>query len=62
MKRRLLLGAILVIGVVIACVAQDQIESASASAVEAPMFEVDPFWPKPSAGSYGARIGHRGRG
>ncbi len=47
MKRRLLLGAVLVVGVVIACVAQEQIENASASAVEAPMFEVDPFWPQP---------------
>jgi len=34
MKGKLLLVAILIVGVVVACVAQDQIESASANAVE----------------------------
>ena len=48
MKRKLLLVAAIVIAVVVACVAQDSAEQTAASGgVMAPMFEVDPFWPKP---------------
>ncbi len=48
MKRKLLLVVAFVIAVVVACVAQDGAEQTVASdGVMAPMFEVDPFWPKP---------------
>ncbi len=48
MKRKLLLVAAFVVAVVVACVAQDGTDQAADSdAVMAPMFEVDPFWPKP---------------
>ena len=48
MKRKLLLVAAIVVAVVVACVAQDSAEQTVASdGVMAPMFEVDPFWPKP---------------
>ena len=48
MKRKLLLVVAFVIAVVVACVAQDSAEQTAASdGVMAPMFEVDPFWPKP---------------
>ena len=48
MKRKLVLVVAFVIAVVVACVAQDSAEQTAASdGVMAPMFEVDPFWPKP---------------
>ena len=48
MKRKLLLVAAMVVAVVVACVAQDSAEQTAASdGVMAPMFEVDPFWPRP---------------
>ena len=48
MKRKLLLVAAIVVAVAVACVAQDSAEQTVASdGVMAPMFEVDPFWPKP---------------
>ncbi len=45
MKRNQLLVAVLVLAVVVIYFAQDRLQTASADAVEAPMFEVDPFWP-----------------
>ena len=45
MKRNQLLVAVLVLAVVVIYFAQDRLQTASANAVEAPMFEVDPFWP-----------------
>ena len=48
MKRKLLLVVAIVATVIVACVAQDSADQTVASdAVMAPMFEVDPFWPKP---------------
>ena len=48
MKRKLLLVVAIVAAVVIACEAQSGMDQAAESdAVMAPMFEVDPFWPKP---------------
>ncbi len=48
MKRKLLLVVAIVATVIVACVAQDSADKTVASdAVMAPMFEVDPFWPKP---------------
>ena len=48
MKRKLLLVAAIVGAVVVACEAQNGMDQAAASdAAMAPMFEVDPFWPKP---------------
>ena len=48
MKRKLLLVVAFAVAVVVACVAQDGAEQTMASdGVMAPMFEVDPFWPKP---------------
>ena len=48
MKRKLLLLAAIVVTVIVACVAQDSAEQTAASdGVMAPMFEVDPFWPRP---------------
>ncbi len=48
MKRKLLLVAAIVGAVVVACEAQNGMDQTAASdAVMAPMFEVDPFWPKP---------------
>ena len=45
MKRNQLLVAVLVLAVVVIYFAQDRLQTASADAAEAPMFEVDPFWP-----------------
>ena len=48
MKRKLLLVVAFAVAVVVACVAQDSAEqTAGPDGVMAPMFEVDPFWPKP---------------
>ena len=47
MKRNLLIVAALVVVGVVVYVAQDRLSTASASAADAPIFEVDPFWPKP---------------
>ena len=48
MKRKLLLVAAIVGAVVVACEAQNGMDQTAASdAAMAPMFEVDPFWPKP---------------
>ena len=46
MKRNQLLVAVLVLAVVVIYFAQDRLQTASADAAEAPMFEVDPFWPQ----------------
>ena len=46
MRRTILSGVLLVATAVVAYVAQDRIAAAS-NAVEAPVFEVDPFWPRP---------------
>ncbi len=48
MKRKLLLVAAIAVAIAVACVAQDSAEQTAASdGVMAPVFEVDPFWPKP---------------
>ncbi len=48
MKRKLLLVVAIVGAVVVACEAQNGMDQAAGSdAAVAPMFEVDPFWPKP---------------
>ena len=47
MKRNLFIVIILVLVGVGVYVVQDRLQTASASAVEAPIFEVDPFWPQP---------------
>ena len=47
-KRNLLIGAALVAVIALLWLGQSSLESAAqSSAVEAPMFEVDPLWPKP---------------
>ena len=46
MKRNQLLVAVLVLAIVVIYFAQDRLQTASANAAEAPMFEVDPFWPQ----------------
>ena len=47
MKRKQLLAVALVVAVLVVYVAQNRLQAASASVAEAPIFEVDPFWPKP---------------
>jgi len=47
MKRNKLLAAVLALAIVAVYFGMTRMENASASAVEAPMFEVDPFWPQP---------------
>ncbi len=47
MKRNKLLAAVLALAIVAVYFGMNRIQDASASAVEAPMFEVDPFWPQP---------------
>ena len=47
MKRNVLIVVILVLVGAGIYVAQDRLQTASASTAEAPIFEVDPFWPKP---------------
>ena len=47
MKRNVLIVVVLVLVAVGIYVAQDRLQTASASTAEAPIFEVDPFWPKP---------------
>ncbi len=47
MKRNLILGTVLVMAAGIVYFGQSRLQRASASAAEAPIFEVDPFWPKP---------------
>ena len=46
MRRTLLAGGLLALAAIAIYVAQDRI-AATSSAVEAPVFEVDPFWPQP---------------
>ena len=47
MKRNLFIVAVLIVVGAVVYVAQDRLRTASASAADAPIFEVDPFWPKP---------------
>ncbi len=47
MRRTLLAGALLALAAATIYVAQDRIAAAAAGASEAPVFEVDPFWPQP---------------
>jgi len=47
MKRNKLLVAVLALAIVAVYFGMTRMENASASAVDAPMFEVDPFWPQP---------------
>ena len=47
MKRNVLIVVILVLVGAGIYVAQDRLQTASASTAEAPIFEVDPFWPQP---------------
>ena len=47
MKRKQLLIVALVVAAVVIYVAQDRLQAAADRAAEAPMFEVDPFWPQP---------------
>ena len=47
MKRKQLLAVALVVAVLVVYVAQNRLQAAAASVAEAPIFEVDPFWPKP---------------
>ena len=47
MKRNKLLAGVLALAIVAVYFGMTRMENASASAVEAPMFEVDPFWPQP---------------
>ena len=47
MKRNKLLAAVLALAIVAVYFGLTRMENASASAVDAPMFEVDPFWPQP---------------
>ena len=47
MKRNVLIVVILVLVGAGIYIAQDRLQTASASTAEAPIFEVDPFWPKP---------------
>ena len=47
MKRKQLLAVALVVAVLVVYFAQDRLQTAAASVTEAPIFEVDPFWPKP---------------
>ena len=47
-KRNLLIGGVIVAAIALLWMGQTSLESAAqTSAVEAPMFEVDPLWPKP---------------
>ena len=47
MKRKQLLAVGLVVAAVAIYIAQDRLQAAADRAAEAPMFEVDPFWPQP---------------
>ncbi|MGI9626197.1 MAG: hypothetical protein ACR2QM_05120 [Longimicrobiales bacterium] len=48
MKRTMLLGLALVLAIGAVVYSQDRVETVvAASATDAPMFEVDPFWPQP---------------
>lgn len=47
MKRNLLIGAVLVVAAGAVYLGQRNLQIVSANAVEAPIFEVDPFWPQP---------------
>ena len=47
MKRKQLLAVALVVAAVAIYIAQDRLQAAADRAAEAPMFEVDPFWPQP---------------
>lgn len=46
-QRKALLAGTLIAGVAALAVGQAALEASSAARVDAPMFEVDPFWPKP---------------
>lgn len=47
MKRNLSIGGGLLIVAALVFVVQNRLQSAAAAAPEAPLFEVDPFWPQP---------------
>ena len=47
MKRKQLLIVGLVVAALVVYVAQNRLQAAADSAAEAPIFEVDPFWPQP---------------
>ncbi|MDE2794767.1 MAG: hypothetical protein OXL34_08115 [Gemmatimonadota bacterium] len=47
MKRKQLLAVALVVAAVAIYIAQNRLQAAADRAAEAPMFEVDPFWPQP---------------
>ena len=47
MKRKQLLAVALVVAVLVVYFAQNRLQTAAASVAEAPIFEVDPFWPQP---------------
>lgn len=47
MKRKRLVAMGLVVSVLAACVAQGRLQAAADRADEAPIFEVDPLWPRP---------------
>ena len=47
MKRKQLLGVALVVAVLVVYFAQNRLQAAADRVSEAPIFEVDPFWPQP---------------
>jgi len=47
MRRKVTLGIVLVVAVVAAYYGQQRLQAAADRAAEAPVFEVDPFWPQP---------------
>ena len=47
MKRNVIIGAVLVAALATAYFGQARLQDAAAAAADAPIFEVDPFWPQP---------------
>ncbi len=47
MKRNVIIGAVLVAALATAYFRQARLQNAAAAAADAPIFEVDPFWPQP---------------
>ena len=47
MKRNVIIGAVLVAALATAYFGQARLQNAAAAAADAPIFEVDPFWPQP---------------
>ena len=47
MKRNVTIGVVLVAALAAVYVGQDRLRDAAAAAADAPIFEVDPFWPQP---------------